>query len=131
VVGSSAGGSTHSRRWSASCRTTSGRRSFLAQHIDPERESHLGEILARRSTLPVVEVTGGESLAPGTVYVVPADRHVEIVDGAIRLSATGEDHVSTPSIDLLLTSAAASYGEDLVAVILSGSGATARWVRAR
>ena len=57
----------------------------VAQHLDPKRPSHLGEILARRSPLPVRTVTAQERLEPGVVYVVPADRDVEVTDGDVRV----------------------------------------------
>jgi chemotaxis response regulator CheB len=37
----------------------------LAQHLDPNRESHLQEILARKSPLPVKTVTEHEPLQNG------------------------------------------------------------------
>ena len=58
----------------------------VAQHLDPKRESHLEEILSRRSPLPVKTVTDREPLQPGVVFVVPANRHVSITDSEIDLS---------------------------------------------
>ncbi|HEX5498931.1 MAG TPA: chemotaxis protein CheB, partial [Thermomicrobiales bacterium] len=45
----------------------------IAQHLDPRRVSHLGELLANRSLLPVRTVLQREPLEPGIIYVVPAD----------------------------------------------------------
>src|SRR5215831_19391353 len=50
----------------------------LAQHLDPKHPSHLGEILARYSRLPVETVTNQAPLEAGTIYVIPADRNVEV-----------------------------------------------------
>jgi two-component system CheB/CheR fusion protein len=93
----------------------------LAQHLDPNRPSLLSGILERRSKLPVVPIAGEVALAPGHVYVVPSNRHVVIRDGTVALEG---DHIDRPcpSIDLLLSTAARSYGERLIAVILTGSG---------
>src|ERR1051325_5664465 len=95
----------------------------IAQHLDPQRPSHLGTILERRSNLPIVVVGehGPTKLEGGKIYVVPANRHVKINDGHVVLEA---DHGERPkpSVDLLLSSAAESYGEHLIAVILTGSG---------
>jgi two-component system, chemotaxis family, CheB/CheR fusion protein len=93
----------------------------LAQHLDPFRPSNLDQILERRSTLPIVVVQDSTELDVGKVYVAPANRHVAIRDGMIRLE---DDHGSRPrpSVDLLLSSAAESYGDRLIAVILTGSG---------
>jgi two-component system CheB/CheR fusion protein len=95
----------------------------LAQHLDPQRPSHLGSILERRSNLPIVLV--GEDpptpLEAGKIYVVPSNRHVKIRDGHVLLEGDHENRPK-PSVDLLLSSAAESYGEHLIAVILTGSG---------
>src|SRR5437899_5397041 len=56
---------------------------IVAQHLDPSRLSHLQEILGRKSPLPVRTVHDLEHLQNGTVYVVPADRHVEISDHTV------------------------------------------------
>ena len=123
VVGSSAGGvgalstlvSTLDKSFPAPI--------VIAQHLDPQRPSHLGTILERRSTLPIVVVSehGQTKLEGGKVYVVPANRHVRISDGHVHLEG---DHNNRPkpSVDMLLSSAARSYGEHLIAVILTGSG---------
>src|SRR6185503_13623615 len=48
-------------------------------------------------------------------------RHVKIRDGHVHLEGDQNERPK-PSVDLLLSSAAASYGEHLIAVILTGSG---------
>jgi two-component system, chemotaxis family, CheB/CheR fusion protein len=93
----------------------------LAQHLDPFRPSNLEHVLERRSALPIVVAQDGARLEVGKVYVTPANRHVAIRDGLVRLE---DDHGARPrpSVDLLLSSAAESYGDRLIAVILTGSG---------
>ena len=122
VVGSSAGGvgalstlvSTLNKNFPAPI--------VLAQHLDPQRPSNLGAILERRSTLPIVVVAehSATPLERGKIYVVPANRHVKIDDGHVHLES---DHLERPkpSVDMLLSSSAQSYGEYLIAVILTGS----------
>ena len=123
VVGSSAGGigalstlvSTLTKDFPAPI--------VLAQHLDPQRRSHLGDILDRRSALSIVVVNehGPTRLENGKIYVVPANKHVKIADGHVHLES---DHAErpTPSVDKLLSSAANAYGENLIAVILTGAG---------
>lgn len=123
VVGSSAGGvgalstlvSTLNKSFPAPI--------VLAQHLDPQRPSQLGSILERRSVLPIVVVSENPptALEKGKIYVVPANRHVRIMDGHVHLEADHADRPK-PSVDLLLSSAAQAYGEHLIAVILTGSG---------
>ncbi|HJQ27922.1 MAG TPA: CheR family methyltransferase [Rubrobacter sp.] len=94
---------------------------IVAQHLDPARESHLGEILGRKSTLPVRTVRDHETLEPGVVFVVPSNRHVNVTGTEIDLRVDSRGRPK-PSIDLLLGSAAEVIGERLIAVILTGTG---------
>ena len=124
VVGSSAGGIEALSTLVAALPPNFPAPIVLAQHLDPTYSSHLGEILARRSTLPVRTVIDPEPLLPGVVYVVPADRHVEITDHVVRLRTDSETSRRSPkpSVDRLLTTAAHVYGERMIAVILTGTG---------
>lgn len=124
VVGSSAGGIEALSTLVATLPADFPAPLVLAQHLDPHHLSHLGEILARRSTLPVRTVVDREHLEPGVVYTVPSNRHVEIADHLVRLLADDapDGKHPKPSVDRLLTSAAHAYGEQLIAVILTGTG---------
>ena len=93
----------------------------IAQHLDPRRRSHLPEILQRKSALPVRSVEDREKLEPGIVYLVPANADVVITDHEVSLRAL-EGSGPRPSVDRLLRTAAESFGEQLIAVILSGEG---------
>lgn len=121
VVGASAGGVEALLELVASLPADFPAPIVLAQHLDPHRPSQLASLLAGRSHLPVRTVTGREPLHAGTIYVVPADRDVEITDHHVAVLAHS-GRGSKPSIDHLLTSAAHRFGEDLVAVILTGTG---------
>src|SRR5262245_18972904 len=122
VIGASAGGVEALSTLVGTLPIPFGTPIIIAQHLDPSRLSHLQEILARRSPLPVRTVHEREPLQPGTVYVVPADRHVEIADHAVLIRPEAGRGRPAPSIDLLLASAADAYGEHLFAVILTGLG---------
>ncbi len=121
VVGSSAGGIEALSTLVGTLPADFAAPIVIAQHIDPARPSHLGEILGRRGTLPVRSVENETRMEPGVIYVVPANRQVAITDGHVRLR-TDNGAGPRPSVDLLLSSAAQAYGERLVAVILTGSG---------
>jgi two-component system CheB/CheR fusion protein len=93
----------------------------VAQHISPHRVSSLAEILARRGPLPVRTVSAIERLEPGVIFVVPPDRDVVITDHEVQVQQQ-DGAGPRPSVDLLFRSAATVFGEQLIAVILSGSG---------
>jgi two-component system, chemotaxis family, CheB/CheR fusion protein len=122
VVGSSAGGIGALSGLVSSLPEDFGAPIVVAQHLSPDRESHLNEILARRSPLPVRTVTQHEPLQAGVVFVVPANKHVNITDSAIDLSSEQISGQPMPSINLLMETAAGVYGENLISVVLSGTG---------
>ncbi|MGK3984130.1 CheR family methyltransferase [Sorangium sp. So ce136] len=93
----------------------------IAQHLDPRRPSHLGDVLRRRSELPVRAVAAVSPLENGVVYVVPAGRDVEITDHELRLLPENAARPK-PSVDTLFRTAAEVFGENLIAVVLTGNG---------
>ncbi len=94
----------------------------VAQHLDPRVPSNLASILSKRTKLRVVSVLDTAALEPATVYVVQADRHVEITDGSVRVRPGTAESRPKPSVDHLFISAAEAFGERLVAVVLTGLG---------
>jgi len=95
----------------------------VVQHLDPRHRSLMADILAKRTAIPVKEAAEGDVLEPGTVYVAPPDRHLLVnPDGTLSLSQSELVHFVRPSADLLFESAAASFRERAIAVVLSGSG---------
>jgi two-component system, chemotaxis family, protein-glutamate methylesterase/glutaminase len=95
----------------------------VVQHLDPHHRSRMAEILGRRTLLPVDQIVAGTVACRGCVHLAPPGRHVLIAgDGRFTLTQTPLVHWVRPSVDLLLTSIAESYGPRAIAVILTGSG---------
>ena len=121
VIGSSAGGIEALSRVVASLSSDFPAPIVIAQHLDPRRPSHLGEILARHSTLPIKVVDESAALEDGVIFVIPSNRLVEIDGSELRLRPARPGSVA-PSVDLLLETAADGLRPGLTAVILTGSG---------
>ena len=80
-------------------------------------------ILERRTALLVKQAEEGDRLQSGTTYIAPPNRHLLVnPDGTLSLSQSKMVHFVRPSADLLFESAAASFRERAVAVVLSGTG---------
>src|SRR5918997_1556691 len=123
VVGSSAGGVDALLTFVATLPSDFPAPIVVAQHLDPRRQSHLGEILSSRSVLPVRRFRGDQPLEPGIVYVIAADREVEISNHALTVTVpTGASPAPRPSVDRLLATAARTFADSLIAVILTGTG---------
>src|SRR5690242_13593728 len=85
VVGSSAGGIEALSILVSGLPTDFPAPLVLAQHLDHNYHSHLGEILQRNTKLQVKAVEETSLLEPGIIYVVPANKHVVIADGHVAL----------------------------------------------
>jgi two-component system, chemotaxis family, protein-glutamate methylesterase/glutaminase len=92
----------------------------LVLHRQPVR-SALAHVLGRGNDLPVEEAEDKAPLVPGKVHVAPPDYHLLVERGWLALSTEDAVKHSRPSIDVMLESAAASYGDRLVAVVLTGA----------
>ncbi|HEX6750469.1 MAG TPA: chemotaxis protein CheB [Longimicrobium sp.] len=96
---------------------------LVVLHIEPHRISHLAEVLARSSALPVTQAAAGEAPQSGHVYVAPPDRHLVVgADGRLALADTPPEHHTRPSADPLFASLADYCGRRAVAAVLSGMG---------
>lgn len=96
----------------------------IVLHRKTSDENILTELLAAKTVLPVKEVEDGEEIVSGTLYIAPADYHLLIEkDGGFALDASEKINFSRPSIDATFESAAAIYGPQLTAIILSGGNA--------
>ena len=81
----------------------------------------LTQALQRGCVLPVAEPMDKEDIAPGRVWLAPADYHLLIEARHFALSTGPQVHFSRPSIDVLFESAAQAYGAGVLGVLLTGA----------
>ena len=94
----------------------------LVLHLDPARESAVTEILARVTSMPVVQVKEGMRVQPDHVYVIPPNCEMTIERGVLHLhSRVVERRSANTTIDTFLRSLALSHGRSAIGVILSGT----------
>ena len=97
---------------------------IVVQHLDTRPDYDLLTDTLNRSTMfPLVQAQTGELLQLGCVYVAPLNSHLFVTpNGAFCLSQAVFAGLAHPSADLLLQSVAASFKQQAIAVILSGTG---------
>lgn len=122
VVGASAGGLEALTELLGAVEPGSGASFVLAQHLAPSHPSLLVELLTPATRLGVRVATDGEALEPDVVLVAPPDRDVTVTAEGLSVTQPGSRPGPRPSIDGLFASAANVWGEDCVAVVLSGTG---------
>src|SRR5208283_414057 len=83
----------------------------------------MAEWLQKLSKLSVKSPSEGEPLLPGTVYIAPSEKHMEITGAkSITLAERQEKDIYHPSCDRLLFSVARVFGSRSIVVILTGMG---------
>lgn len=108
----------------------------IAQHRHKTADDSLCVFLQHQCALPVKEAEDKEELLPGWVYLAPADYHLLVEagysqadwnsrDGAgipsLALSTEAPVLHARPSIDVLFESAADTFREKVIGVILTGA----------
>jgi two-component system CheB/CheR fusion protein len=94
----------------------------LVQHLAPQHESALANLLSMQTSLPVVQATDGMALEQNHVYVIPPNVQAAMRDdGAISLVPRPTDRSQYNPVDAFLRSLAEVAQERAIGVILSGT----------
>ena len=94
---------------------------FIVWHTG-RHPSILPDILNMTSRLPVLHGEDGHVVEAGHIYVAPPDEHMYLDRGVIRLDHGAKVNFTRPAADPLFISAAETYGERVVGIVLSGYG---------
>ena len=93
----------------------------IVQHRGKDSDQLLSQLLQDATPLSVCEIEDKDVLEPGRVHVAPADYHVMLEPGFASLTIEEPVRFSRPSIDVMFDSAAATYGEHTIGVVLTGA----------
>ena len=124
AIGASAGGLEACRKLLDALPAKNGMAFLLVQHLDPSHDSMMVDLLARNTTMTVLEATDGMAIERERVYVIPPGVYLSVNDqGALQLSQPAPRHGARLPFDFLLNSLARECGGRTVCVVLSGTGA--------
>ncbi|HEV2592798.1 MAG TPA: chemotaxis protein CheB [Gaiellaceae bacterium] len=94
----------------------------VAQHRAPEsHRTAFRDLLGAVTHLHVCEADDKDQVEPGKVFIAPPDYHLLVEDGTLALSTEEPVLFARPSIDVLLESAAESFRESCIGVVLTGA----------
>jgi len=93
----------------------------LVQHLDPQHESALTQLLARATSMPVREVTNNLRVKTNHVYIIPPNTNLSITRGVLKLQPREKTRTPARSIDAFFESLAHDQHERAIGVILSGT----------
>ncbi|MFP3944458.1 MAG: chemotaxis protein CheB [Alphaproteobacteria bacterium] len=122
ALGASAGGLEALTRFLEAMPPDSGMAFVLIQHLDPEHQSMMAELLGTHTAMTVAAARDGMAVEPGHVYVIPPKAVLTIRDRKLRLEPQRERALGRMPIDAFFRSLAEDQREKAIGIILTGTG---------
>ena len=122
-IGASAGGLDAFKKLLKGIPENAGMAFVLVQHLDPNYESLLPDLLQKVTEIPVLEITDDMRVEPNHIYVIPSNKMMVANDGVLQLTARplkNKNERNLP-IDLFFTSLAEVHQSHAIGVVLSGT----------
>ncbi|MEJ7586545.1 MAG: chemotaxis protein CheB [Ferruginibacter sp.] len=95
---------------------------IIVQHIAANSDTRWIDFLNNHSHLYIKEADEKEKIEKGKIYLAPANYHLLIEsDKTFSLTISERVNFSRPSVDVLFESAAETYREKLIGIILTGA----------
>ena len=95
---------------------------LVVQHISADASGDiLLDALNKYSNLKCSHAMDGAKLLPGHLYLAPSDHHLMVTkDGKAQVTKGAQENRSRPAIDPLFRSAGVSFGNRVIAILLTG-----------
>jgi two-component system CheB/CheR fusion protein len=94
----------------------------LVQHLAPDHNSILTELLQRYTRMKVYEVEDGMTVQINCAYIIPPNRDMAFLNGSLQLMEHTEPRGHRLPIDILFRSLAQDQHERAIGIVLSGTG---------
>ena len=121
-IGASAGGLEALEQFFTSMPANSGIAFVVIQHLDPNHKGIMPELLQRVTDMKVISVTDHLKIKPDSVYVIPTNKSMSILNGALHLFEPVETRGLRLPIDFFFRSLAEEKKDKSIGIILSGMG---------
>jgi two-component system, chemotaxis family, protein-glutamate methylesterase/glutaminase len=92
----------------------------VVQHRSQEDSESFVPLLAGHMRLPMVEVEDKLPISERCIYICPSNYHLLVDQSCFALSTDGPVMYARPSIDVFFESAAESFRERVIGVLLTG-----------
>jgi two-component system CheB/CheR fusion protein len=120
-VGASAGGLKSLEKLLRSISPNSQSAFVVVQHMAPDAESSMDEILSRFTSMKVVSAEQEMILSPNTIYLIPPAKEIRLSGHTFEVSKLDREQIARP-IDTFFQSLAECYGKRAIGMVLSGTG---------
>lgn len=122
AIGASAGGLEPFERFFDAMPVNSDIAFVIIQHLSPDFESMMDELLSRHSSMDIERVVNDLKVRPNTIYLNPPRSKMIIKNGKFVLKDKPESRELNLPIDIFFDSFAQEYGKEAIAIVLSGTG---------
>lgn len=122
AVGASAGGLDACTRLAGAMTTGHGMAMILVQHLDPNHDSLMVDLLASHTPFVVEQATEGAQILADHLYIIPPGCFLSVRGFTLHLEQPPTRHGAHMPLDLLLESLAEQHGQRTVGIVLSGTG---------
>jgi two-component system, chemotaxis family, CheB/CheR fusion protein len=121
-IGASAGGLEALEQFFSHMPANSGLAFVVIQHLDPSQPGIMPELLQRMTPMKVIQAADELFVKANQVYVIPPNRNLSLLNGALHLFEPVETKGLRLPIDVFFRSLAIDRHEKSVGIILSGMG---------
>jgi two-component system, chemotaxis family, CheB/CheR fusion protein len=121
-IGASAGGLEALEQFFENMPVNNGMAFVVIQHMDPNYEGILPELLQRTTAMKVIQVTDQLLTKPDHVYVIPRNKSMSILRGYLHLFDPVEIRGLRHPIDFFFHSLADDRKAESIGIVLSGMG---------
>ena len=121
-IGASAGGLEALEQFFGNMPKACGMAFVVIQHLDPNHAGIMPELLQRITPMKVFQARDRLKVKPNCVYVIPPNKSLSMLNGALHLFDPVESRGLRLPIDIFLRSLANDMQEKSIGIILSGMG---------
>jgi len=121
-IGASAGGLEALELFFENMPKDNGMAFVVIQHLDPTHVGIMPELLQRITNMKVIQASDRLKVKPNCVYVIPPNKSMSLLKGALHLFDPVETRGLRLPIDIFFRSLADDMQEKSIGIILSGMG---------
>jgi two-component system CheB/CheR fusion protein len=121
-IGASAGGLEALEQFFGHTPVDSGMAFVVIQHLDPNHVGIMPELLQRITSMKVFQAADNLKVKPNCLYVIPPNKSLSILNGALHLFDAVESRGLRLPIDIFFRSLADDRQDKSIGIVLSGMG---------
>ena len=121
-IGASAGGLEALEKFFSNMPFDSGMAFVIVMHFNPTSKSMMVDILKRHTKMEVYQAVDGIKIQPNCMYIIPPNKDMAILHGALQLLEPTVSKGIRHPIDIFFRSLSEDFKEKAICIVLSGTG---------